>query len=157
MTALGKLFRATAFRLALAILALSAVGAGIVLTVIAWQVVTLVDEEIARTIDAEAKGLIDSYDHEGLDRPLFVIETRKRQPGASLYLLTDPAGEPLAGNVEQIPLDVLERPGLRRSSPTAPTAAATGSARRSSGSTSCRPASCFWSATTSATAPGSRR
>ena len=66
MTAVGKLFRATAFRLALAILALSAVGAGIVLSVIAWQVVKLVDEEIAHTIEAEAKGLIDSYDREGL-------------------------------------------------------------------------------------------
>ena len=111
-TAVGKLFRATAFRLALAILALSAVGAGIVLSVIAWQVVKLVDEEIARTIEAEAKGLIDSYDREGLGGIYSVIETRKRQPGASLYLLTDPAGEPLAGNVEQIPLEVLERPGF---------------------------------------------
>ena len=40
------------------------------------------------------------------------IETRKRQPGASLYLLTDPAGEPLAGNVAQIPPEVLEQPGF---------------------------------------------
>jgi hypothetical protein len=62
VTALGKLFRATAFRLALAILLLSAVGAGIVLTVIAWQVVSVVDREIAQTIDAEAKGLIDTFD-----------------------------------------------------------------------------------------------
>ena len=53
MTALGKLFRATAFRLALAILALSAVGAGIVLTVIAWQVVTVVDGEMAQTANRE--------------------------------------------------------------------------------------------------------
>ena len=56
MTALGKLFRATAFRLALAILLLSAIGAGIVLAVIAWQVVSVVDREIARTIDAEVQG-----------------------------------------------------------------------------------------------------
>ena len=112
MTALGKLFRATAFRLALAILAISAVGAGIVLSVIAWQVVKLVDEEIAHTIDVEAKGLIDTDDREGLMGLYSAIETRKRQPGAALYLLTDPAGEPLAGNVEQIPLEVLERPGF---------------------------------------------
>ncbi len=110
MTALGKLFRATAFRLALAILALSAVGAGIVLTAVAWQVVKLVDQETARTIDAEAKGLIDSYDRGGLMGLYSAIEMRKRQPGASLYLLTDPAGEPLAGNVAQIPPEVLEQP-----------------------------------------------
>ena len=112
MTALGKLFRATAFRLALAILALSAVGAGIVLTAVAWQVVKLVDQETARTIDAEAKGLIDSYDRGGLMGLYSAIEMRKRQPGASLYLLTDPAGEPLAGNVAQIPPEVLEQPGF---------------------------------------------
>ncbi len=112
MTALAKLFRATAFRLALAILAVSAVGAGVVLAIIAWQVISVVDEEIARTIDAEAKGLTDTYNHDGLVGLYSSIEARKRQPGAALYLLTDPAGEALAGNVEQIPLEVLERHGF---------------------------------------------
>jgi signal transduction histidine kinase len=112
VTALAKLFRATAFRLALAILAVSAVGAGVVLAIIAWQVISVVDEEIARTIDAEAKGLADTYNHDGLVGLYSSIETRKRQPGAALYLLTDPAGESLAGNVEQIPLEVLERRGF---------------------------------------------
>ena len=46
MTALGKLFRTTAFKLSLAFLVLSAIGAGLVLSVVAWQVQALVDEEI---------------------------------------------------------------------------------------------------------------
>ena len=112
MTALGKLFGATAFRLALAILLLSAVGAGIVLAVIAWQVVSVVDREIARTIDAESQGLIDAFDNGGIRRLEAVIEARKREPGSSLYLLTNPIGEPLAGNVEQIPAEVLLHPGF---------------------------------------------
>src|SRR5271155_5412265 len=112
VTALGKLFGATAFRLALAILLLSAVGSGIVLTVIAWQVVSVVDREIARTIDAEAKGLIDTFNTAGLNSLGAVIEARKREPGASLYLLTSPIGEPLAGNVQQIPAEVLLHPGF---------------------------------------------
>jgi signal transduction histidine kinase len=112
VTALGKLFRATAFRLALAILLLSAVGAGIVLTFIAWEVVSVVDREIAQTIDAEAKGLIDTFNTAGLDTLGAVIEARKREPGASLYLLTSPIGEPLAGNVQQIPAEVLLHPGF---------------------------------------------
>ena len=53
MIALGKLFRTTAFKLSLAFLVLSAIGAGLVLSVVAWQVQALVDEEIARTIEAE--------------------------------------------------------------------------------------------------------
>jgi signal transduction histidine kinase len=112
VTALGKLFGATAFRLALAILMLSAIGAGVVLTVIAWQVVSVVDREIARTIDAEAKGLIYAFDNAGIRRLDEIIEARTREPGASLYLLTNPIGEPLAGNVEQIPAEVLLHPGF---------------------------------------------
>jgi signal transduction histidine kinase len=112
VTALGKLFGATAFRLALAILLLSAIGAGIVLYIIAWQVESVVDREIARTIDAESQGLIDAFDNAGIRRLEAVIEARKREPGSSLYLLTNPIGEPLAGNVEQIPAEVLLHPGF---------------------------------------------
>ena len=112
MTALGKLFGATAFRLALAILLLSAVGAGVVLYIIAWQVESVVDREISRTIDAEAQGLIDAFDNAGIRRLESVIEARKREPGAPLYLLTNPIGEPLAGNVDQIPAEVLLHRGF---------------------------------------------
>ena len=112
MTALGKLFRATAFRLALAILLLSALGAGIVLTVIAWQVVSVVDREIAQTVDVEAKGLIDTFNTAGVGTLGAIIEARKREPGASLYLLTNPIGEPLAGNVQQIPDRSAVAPGF---------------------------------------------
>jgi signal transduction histidine kinase len=112
VTALGKLFGATAFRLALAILLLSAIGAGVVLYIIAWQVESVVDSEIARTIDAESQGLIDAFDNAGIRRLEAVIEARKNEPGASLYLLTNPIGEPLAGNVEQIPAEVLLHRGF---------------------------------------------
>ncbi len=112
MTALGKLFGATAFRLALAILLLSAIGAGVVLYIIAWQVESVVDNEIARTIDAESQGLIDAFDNAGIRRLEAVIEARKTEPGAPLYLLTNPIGEPLAGNVEQIPAEVLLHRGF---------------------------------------------
>ena len=72
----------------------------------------MVDSEIARTIDAEAQGLIDAFDNQGIRRLEAVIEARKREPGASLYLLTNPIGEPLAGNVEQIPAEVLLHRGF---------------------------------------------
>src|SRR5208337_636229 len=71
-----------------------------------------VDNEIAQTIEAEAKGLADQYAQGGVRRLGKVIEARTHQPGSSLYLLTDPAGEPLAGNVEQIPPGVLEHPAF---------------------------------------------
>ncbi|MGO8798557.1 MAG: sensor histidine kinase [Roseiarcus sp.] len=112
MTALGKLFRTTAFQLSLAFLVLSAIGAGLVLGAVAWQVQALVDEEMARTIEAEAAGLAEQYAQGGIRQLGVVIEQRSREPGSSLYLLTNFSGEPLAGNVARLPQGVLDRPGL---------------------------------------------
>ena len=112
MTALAKLFRATAFKLTLAILGLSAVGAALVLGAVAWQVVKLVDDETRQTIEAEAKGLSEQYETGGIRRLGQIVEARSRRPGSSLYLLTDSAGEPLAGNVAQLPQGVLDRAGF---------------------------------------------
>ena len=112
MTALGKLFRTTAFKLSLAFLALSAVGSGIVLGIVGWQVAAVVDQEMTQTIEAEANGLSEQYDQGGIRRLGMILEQRSREPGSSLYLLTSPAGEPLAGNVERLPEGVLNRPGF---------------------------------------------
>jgi signal transduction histidine kinase len=112
VTALGKLFRTTAFKLSLAFLVLSAIGAGLVLSVVAWQVQALVDEEIGRTIEAEAAGLAEQYNQGGIRQLGVVIDARSREPGSSLYLLTDFAGQPLAGNVARLPQGVLDRPGF---------------------------------------------
>jgi signal transduction histidine kinase len=112
VTALGKLFRTTAFKLSLAFLVLSAIGAGLVLAFVAWQVQELVDEETARTIEAEAAGLAEQYGQGGIRQLGIVIDGRSREPGSSLYLLTDFSGQPLAGNVARLPQGVLDRPGL---------------------------------------------
>ncbi len=112
MTALAKLLRATAFRLTFAILGLSAVGAGLVLAGVAWQVTKVVDDEMRQTINAEASGLSEQYEIGGIRRLGAVIEARSRRPGSSLYLLTNSAGEPLAGNLAQLPSGVLDHAGF---------------------------------------------
>jgi signal transduction histidine kinase len=112
VTALGKLFRTTAFKLSLAFLALSAVGSGLVLGIVGWQVTAVVDQEMTQTIEAEANGLSEQYEQGGIRRLGMILEQRSREPGSSLYLLTSPAGEPLAGNVERLPDGVLDHPGF---------------------------------------------
>jgi signal transduction histidine kinase len=112
VTALGKLFRTTAFQLSLVFLVLTAIGAGLVLGAVAWQVQALVGEEITSTIDAEAAGLSEQYSQGGIRQLGIVIEQRSREPGSSLYLLTDFSGQPLAGNVARLPQGVLDRPGF---------------------------------------------
>jgi len=83
-----------------------------VLGVVAWQVIKLVDDETRQTIEAEANGLSEQYQSGGVRRLGAIIEARSRQPGSSLYLLTDGAGEPLAGNVAQLPSGVLDHAGV---------------------------------------------
>lgn len=112
LTGATKLFRATAFRLALAILGLSAIGAGVVLGAVAWQVIKVVDDETAQTIEAEANGLAEQYEQGGLRRLGAVVQARSSEPGAALYLLTDAAGQPLAGNIARLPPGVLDRTGI---------------------------------------------
>ena len=72
MTALGKLFRTTAFQLALAFLVLSAIGAGLVLGAVAWQVQAVVDEEM-------------SAHHRGGSRPALPSNTRKAASASSAW------------------------------------------------------------------------
>lgn len=112
MTALGKLFRTTAFKLSLAYLVLFAIGAGLVLGRVAWNVKGLMDDQINSTIEAEIKGLSEQYAQGGIRRLIFVIEQRIRQPGASLYLLARPNGQTIAGNVIELQPGALEREGV---------------------------------------------
>jgi signal transduction histidine kinase len=112
VTTLAKLFHSTAFKLTLVIFGVSVVGSALVLGVVAWQVIKLVDAETQQTIEEQAKGLAEQYDAGGVRRLGQAIEARSRQPGSSLYLLTNNAGEPLAGNVAQLPAGVLEHVGV---------------------------------------------
>lgn len=111
MTAVGKLFRTTAFKLSLAYLVVFILFAAFLLGYFAWNTQRLVTAQITQTIDAEITGLAEQYRLGGLRRLLLIVEARSRRPGSSLYLVTDPAGDGLAGNVS-VRSGALDRPGL---------------------------------------------
>ena len=111
MTALAKLFRATAFRLTLVYLLVFALFAAFLLGYFALNTRRLITEEITSTVDAEITGLAEQYNQGGIRRLVFVIETRSRRPGSSLYLVTTPSGEGLAGNIGSLVPGVLAKPG----------------------------------------------
>jgi signal transduction histidine kinase len=110
--ALGKLFRTTVFKISLAYLAISAIGAGLVLGNVGWNMKHLIDEQIAQTIETDITGLSEQYAQGGIGRLVNIIQKRTSRPGAGLYLVTTPAGEPIAGNIVSLPPDILARPGL---------------------------------------------
>jgi signal transduction histidine kinase len=113
IASLKKLFRTTAFRLTLVYLVVFAVSAFLTLGYVAWNAQRLLYQQIVGTVEAEITGLSEQYRVGGLRQLNAVLEARSREPGASLYLLTTPAGERVTGNVEALPPGVLDRPGQR--------------------------------------------
>ena len=111
MTAFGRLFRTTVFKLSLAYFCIFAVGAVLTNFAIGFNVKQLLDAQIVETVEAEITGLNEQYAEGGIRQLVEVIERRARQPGSSLYLFTSFAGETLAGNVAVLPDGVLTRPG----------------------------------------------
>jgi signal transduction histidine kinase len=112
-TALGKLFRTTAFKLSLAFLFIFTIFAFFILGYVAWSTRRVIDDQIVNTIEAEINGLSEQYRQGGIRRLVTVVERRARQPGASLYLVTTPNGERIVGNVGAVQPGALDRPGQR--------------------------------------------
>jgi signal transduction histidine kinase len=112
VTALARLFRTSAFKISLAYLVVTAIGAGVVLLSVGWNVDALIQQQVTQTVDADITGLSEQYAEGGITRLVEIIDGRVRQPGAGLYLVTTHAGEPLVGNVSALPDGALERPGV---------------------------------------------
>lgn len=108
----GKVLRTTAFKLSLAYLVIFAIGAGVVLTSLGYNLRKLLDEQISETVEAEIRGLSDVYRRGGIRGLVDAVEQRSRQPNASLYLVTTFTGESIVGNVAALPPGVLQRPGI---------------------------------------------
>jgi signal transduction histidine kinase len=111
VTALGKLFRTTTFKLTLVYLTVFALFAAFLLGYFALNTRRLITEQITDTVDAEITGLAEQYRQGGIVRLVTVVDARARRPGSSLYLVTTFTGQPLAGNVTALPAGVLNEPG----------------------------------------------
>ena len=111
MTALGKLLRTTAFKLTLVYLGIFVLFAASLLAYFALNTRRLITEQITATVNGEVNGLSEQYGQGGLRRLVTVVDVRSRRPGSSLYLVTTPSGEGLAGNVGSLEPGVLDRPG----------------------------------------------
>jgi signal transduction histidine kinase len=111
MTALGKLFRTTTFKLTLVYLTVFALFAAFLLAYFAWNTRRLVTQQIIATVDAEIVGLADLYQQGGIRRLVYAIDERGSRPGSSLYLLTTAAGEGVTGNIGSLTTGVLDKSG----------------------------------------------
>ncbi len=110
-TALGKLFRTTAFKLTLAYLTVFALFAVFLLGYFALNTKRLFTEQVTEVVDAEISGLVDQFNAGGIRRLTLIVEGRSRRPGSSLYLVTTPNADGLAGNVGSLPTGAMDRQG----------------------------------------------
>ena len=108
MTALGKLFRTTTFKLTLVYLTVFALFAVFLLGYFALNTRRLITEQITDTVNAEITGLSEQYRLGGIRRLVIAVDARARRPGSSLYLVTTFNGEALAGNVTALPPGTLD-------------------------------------------------
>jgi hypothetical protein len=111
VTALGKLLRTTAFKLTLVYLGIFVLFAASLLAYFALNTRRLITDQITATVNGEVTGLSEQYGQGGLRRLVIVVDVRSRRPGSSLYLVTTPSGEGLAGNVGSLEPGVLDHPG----------------------------------------------
>ncbi len=111
MAALGKLLRTTAFQLTLVYLLIFVLFAVSLLGYFALNTRRLITDQITHTVNSEISGLRDAYMQGGIRRLVIVVDIRSRRPGSSLYLVTTPTGEGLAGNVGSLEPGVLDHPG----------------------------------------------
>jgi signal transduction histidine kinase len=98
---LPRLFRTSVFRLTLAYMALFALSVGALSAFIYWATLGYLETQTNAVIEAEIYGLYEQYERTGLGGLRDVINERVQRDteGRSRYLLANPIGQPLAGNV----------------------------------------------------------
>src|SRR5438477_10361569 len=88
LSALGKLFRTTAFKLTLVYLTVFALFAAFLLGYFAWNTRRLITDQITQTVDSEIADLTDELRQSGIRRLVFAIDARATRPSSNPYLLT---------------------------------------------------------------------
>ena len=111
MSALGKLLRTTAFQLTLVYLLVFVLFAVSLLGYFALNTRRLMNDQITRIVTTEVARLRQQYDETGIRGLVILLDLRSRRPGSSLYLVTTPNGEGLAGNVGALQPGALDHAG----------------------------------------------
>jgi signal transduction histidine kinase len=108
---LPAVMKTTAARLSALFLILFAACAAVLVAYMSSLSVRMLTQQTQDAIMAEMQGLDAAYRRGGLPTLVRVVEVRARQPGANLYLIADPNGRVLSGNVESLEPGVLEVQG----------------------------------------------
>ncbi len=109
MSSLGRFFRTTAVKLSLVYLMVFTVFTLAMVAYVTTSTSTILTNELRSAVDSEVNDLQAQYEEGGLLRVVTLVDLRSRQPGAGLYLVTDRSGEPLLGNISNLPDGVVTK------------------------------------------------
>lgn len=112
MSRFSALMRTTAARLSALYLLLFAVGAVALVFYMTNLSASILAGQTQQALGEEVSSIGKSYARGGIPQLVRTIDYRSRQPGAYLYLVADPTGRILAGNVESVEPGVLNTDGI---------------------------------------------
>jgi signal transduction histidine kinase len=122
-----RIFSTTAFRLSAIYLAVFAAFGVAFIFYISYSIDRLLEAQLHDTIEADIRGIEEQHRLGGVAALIAAVETRSREPAANLYLVADANGAKLAGNINEVPADMLRDTSGKPV--TLPYALAAGSAR----------------------------
>ena len=108
----SALMRTTAVRLSALYLLLFVVGAVALVFYMTNLSASILTAQTQQALGEEVASIGKSYARGGIPQLVRSIDYRSRQPGAYLYLVADPTGRILAGNVESVEPGVLDTDGI---------------------------------------------
>src|SRR5215471_213445 len=108
-----RLVRTHAFRLAALYFLVFAASVSGVLLFVYWTSADFVERQTEATLDAEVTGLAEQYAQRGLSGLIQIVAARSAgdRGDAMVYLVTDPDGRPLAGNIASWPAGAFTHSG----------------------------------------------
>lgn len=112
MTNFSRLWQTTIFRLSAIYVLFFIVFSIVLLGFIGYQTRATIASQNVDQINREITTLSRLYYQGGIRRLVGRINRLAAAPGPGIYLVTGPTGSPLAGNVYNLPPDILDSPGL---------------------------------------------
>lgn len=112
MSRFSALMRTTAVRLSTLYLLLFAVGAVALVFYMTNLSASILNGQTQEALGEEVASIGKAYARGGIPQLVRTIDYRSRQPGAYLYLVADPSGRILSGNVEGVEPGVLDTDGV---------------------------------------------
>ncbi|MGC6471951.1 MAG: sensor histidine kinase [Parvibaculales bacterium] len=105
----AKLLKTTTFRAALFYLAVFCLSSVAVTSYLYWNTAGVMMRQTDQEIMDELDNLSGHFERSGVPGIIRIVKRRSRDPRLSLYLLADPQGRKLAGNLSNLP-DYVQQP-----------------------------------------------